>query len=164
MIYVDTSVIVAALDPIDPRRFKARRALEVSDNKVVSELVITELASVLSRQSEVLSDIKNKLGVNESITLLAAILYVLKRFDLRYVSAREYLKTPIGDFYMPQAYAVKLSEKIKLRTLDLLHLAYIKVMKERGFYVTTLLTADRDFKDHETGIEKEVKINVNLVE
>ena len=33
MIYVDTSVIVAALDPTDPRREKARKALELHDKR-----------------------------------------------------------------------------------------------------------------------------------
>lgn len=45
MIYVDTSVIVAALDPMDPRRDEARKTLETHEDKVVSELVVTELAS-----------------------------------------------------------------------------------------------------------------------
>lgn len=54
MIHVDTSVIVAALDPADPRREEARKALELYDNKVVSELVIAELASVLAKQYKVL--------------------------------------------------------------------------------------------------------------
>jgi predicted nucleic acid-binding protein len=47
---VDTSVIVAALDPTDPRREEARKALELHDNKIVSELFVAELASVLARQ------------------------------------------------------------------------------------------------------------------
>ncbi len=47
LIYVDTSVIVAALDLTDPGRKKARKTLEANGSKVVSELVIAELASVL---------------------------------------------------------------------------------------------------------------------
>ncbi len=100
MIYVDTSVIVATLDPTDSRRPRARKALEVSDGKVISELVIAELASVLTRQREVLKNIKERLGVSRSIALLATILYVLKRFNLNYVSVKGYLRNPIGLLYV----------------------------------------------------------------
>ena len=58
MIYVDTSVIVAALDPSDPRREEAKKTLELHDDKVVSELVVAELASVLTKQHKVLANNK----------------------------------------------------------------------------------------------------------
>ena len=164
MIYVDTSVIVATLDPTDSRRPRARKALEVSDGKVVSELVIAELASVLTRQEEVLNSIKETLGMSKPIALLATILYILKRFNLNYVSIKGHLRNPIGSFYKPLAYAIELAEKIRLRTLDLLHLAYIKVMKEQGLQISTLLTADTDFKDRETNIHKVLDVYVNLIE
>ncbi len=53
MSYIDTSVIVAALDPADPRRPKALKELENRDVKLVSELVIAELSSVLSKEGGV---------------------------------------------------------------------------------------------------------------
>lgn len=40
MSYVDTSIIVAALDPLDSRQALALRALEEKNNKKVSELVL----------------------------------------------------------------------------------------------------------------------------
>ncbi len=45
MSYVDTSVIIAALDPKDHRRRYIKSFLEGNEYKVVSELVITELVS-----------------------------------------------------------------------------------------------------------------------
>ncbi len=48
MIYVDTSTIVAALDSQDPRHNRAKELLEETENKIVSEIVLAELA-VLSR-------------------------------------------------------------------------------------------------------------------
>ena len=45
MSYIDTSVIVAALDPSDPRWKHARSILEGEGERVVSELVIAELGS-----------------------------------------------------------------------------------------------------------------------
>ena len=51
MAYTGTSVIVAALDPSDPRCRKARRLLEDGGYRVVSELTLVELASVVSRRA-----------------------------------------------------------------------------------------------------------------
>ena len=154
---------MAALDPTDPRRFKAKNSLEIGDDKVVSELLIAELASVLARHGRALASIKSKLGVSEPIALIAIILYVLKRFNLKYVNTKGHSKTLMGSLYRPLAHAVGLAEKLKLRTLDLLHLAYIKAMKEQGLQISTLLTADADFKDHERDIQKILKINVDLI-
>lgn len=163
MIYVDTSVIMAALDPTDPRREEARKILELRVEKVVSELVIAELASVLARQHKLLASIRDRLGVSERIALIAVILYIIKRFDLKYTSVEGSLRTTLGRFYKPLAYAIELAERLRLRTLDLLHLAYIKAMKERGIWIYTLLTADTDFKDNEEDIMRVLGITVDIV-
>jgi predicted nucleic acid-binding protein len=98
---VDTSVIVVALDSTDPRREKARKALELHDNKVVSELVIAELASMLARQRRVLVSIRDKLGVDDHMASIAIILYILKRFNLKYTSVRGFSTTLFGKIYNP---------------------------------------------------------------
>jgi predicted nucleic acid-binding protein len=163
LIYVDTSAIVAALDSSDPRSKKAREVLKLSSNKIISELAIAELASVLARQSRVLAGIRDRLGINESVAFIAVILYILKRFDLRYISIKGYSRTLIGNFYKPVGYTIGLAEKLKLRTLDLLHLAYIKALKEESIEIHTLLTADSDFKDNEESIQKILGISINLI-
>ena len=163
MIYVDTSVIVAALDPADPRREEARKVLEARDDKVVSELVIAELASTLARQHRVLTSVRDKLGIDEHVAFMAIILYTLKRFNLKYASVRGFSRTPFGRLYNPLACATELAEKLKLKTLDLPHLAYIKAMRERGLQIRTLLTADADFKDAEKGLQELLGIAVDLV-
>ncbi len=57
-----------------------------------------------------------------------------------------------------------MAEEIRLRILDLLHLAYIKAMKEQGLQISTLLTANTDFKDRERDIQKVLDIDVDLIE
>ena len=163
MIYVDTSVIVAALDPADPRREKAREALEHGSYKIVSELVLAELASVLARQHGAIASIRSKLGVSEHVVFTAAIIYILRRFNLKYVDVKGFSRTVFGRFYKPLAYSIELAEKLRLKTLDLLHLAYIKAMNEQGVGIHTLLTADIDFKNREEVIEKTLKITVYLI-
>ena len=48
MKYIDTSVIVSALDPTDPSSISSIEALKRAE-KIISELVTTELSPVLSR-------------------------------------------------------------------------------------------------------------------
>jgi predicted nucleic acid-binding protein len=164
MIYVDTSVVITALDPTDPRRDKARKILESYKDKIVSELVIAELASVLSKRYEVLSYIKNKLGISDRVAFMAVILYILKRFNLKHVKVDEFSTTPLGRFYEPIRYTIELAEELRLKTLDLLHLAYIKTMKEQGIWIQSLLTADTDFKNNEENIKRILGITIDLIE
>ncbi|WP_232216690.1 type II toxin-antitoxin system VapC family toxin [Desulfurococcus amylolyticus] len=163
MIYVDTSVIVAALDPMDPRRDEARKTLEAHEDKVVSELVVTELASILARQHNLLTTVKDKLEISERVTLIAIILYIMKRFNFRYINVKGSSRSPIGRFYKPLAYGIELTGKLRLKTLDLLHLAYIKAMKEQGAQIHALLTADADFKNSEEDIRKALGITIKLL-
>jgi len=164
LIYVDTSVIVAALDPTDPRREEARKALELHDNKIVSELVIAELASVLARQHKVLISIKDKLGLDDHMMAsMTIILYILKRFNLKYISVRGFSRTSFGKLYNPMRYAIELTERLRLKTLDLLHLAYIKAMKEQGLLINTLLTVDTDFKNIEKDLQELLRVSIELL-
>ena len=63
---IDTSVILAALDPLDPKQKPAREILERNEDKAISELVILELASVLTRR-EISRKLKRKLGLREEL-------------------------------------------------------------------------------------------------
>ena len=60
---MDTSIIIAALDPRDPRRKKALKILGDSKPKIISELTIVELASVLARRREVIAALANRLSI-----------------------------------------------------------------------------------------------------
>jgi predicted nucleic acid-binding protein len=62
MSYVDTSIIVAALDYLDPRRELALEILEKKEDKKISELVLVELASILSRRRNVLYEAFRRIG------------------------------------------------------------------------------------------------------
>jgi predicted nucleic acid-binding protein len=66
MNYIDTSVIVAALDPLNQRQKSAKEILEKED-KVISELVLAELASILNRK-ETLSELIVKLGLRKELS------------------------------------------------------------------------------------------------
>jgi len=164
MSYVDTSVIVAALDPTDPRRKRAKAILEREGVKIASELTLMELASALSRRTELLSELASKLGLNKELMEVVTLLYILKRFNLEYRVLGTHAKvTVFGKVYAPIATAMELSPKLRLKTLDLLHAAYLKLLKERGEPVDTLVTADEDFKRVEKELREAVGVNVYLM-
>jgi len=83
MSYIDTSVVVASLDPLDPRRELALGVLEKLRDKRVSELVLAELASIVSRRGNVLHKTLRRIGVRDELAVPVVLLYVLKRFGLQ---------------------------------------------------------------------------------
>ncbi|RLG47010.1 MAG: PIN domain nuclease [Thermoproteota archaeon] len=164
MSYIDTSVIVAALDPSDRRRDQARRVLEGREDKFISELVLAELSSVLARREE-LKELASELGIREDLVLPAILIYLIKRFGLTYMKVNGLVRLPaIGELYSPMAFAVIWSTKLKLRTLDLVHLAYVKIMKDEGSPVRSILTADKEFQKAKEIMKKEIGVEVSLIE
>ena len=165
MSYVDTSIIVAALDPSDSRSGDATKILEEETYKVISELTILELASVLSRKWKLLSDIADRLGLDRGLTIIAIILYLIRRFNLRYRGIKTQSKTtPLGRVYKPIADAVEIASTLNLRTLDLLHISYIKLLREEDEPIHKLITADKDFRAVKDYLEKNLGIHLSILE
>lgn len=163
MSYVDTSVIVAALDPTDHRRDIAREFLEGERDKVVSELTLVELASVLSRSPH-RGRLLEKLGVREELLIPTLLFYIMKRFKLRLALLKGSVRLPpLGEVYLPVAEALELSIRAQLRTLDLLHLAYAKLLRESGEGIERIITLDENFKI-KTPLERRLNIEVQLLQ
>lgn len=164
MKYIDTSVIVAALDYLDYRQKKAQRFLEQERDKVVSELVLAELSSILSRREELLKTIERVVGLKRELGVLVVVAYILRKFNLQYISVNgSILLPPIGQVYSVIAKTVELSGKVKLRTLNLLHLAYILILREEGYPLRELVTLDTDFIDKKDLIEEILDIRVTTI-
>ncbi|MBO3801063.1 MAG: PIN domain-containing protein [Candidatus Brockarchaeota archaeon] len=163
MSYVDTSIIVAALDPEDPLQKSASMILKNEEDKIVSELVLLELASVLSRRIS-LTEFKEKLKVREELVVPTLLLYLLKRFGLKYEKVDGRAKVPKFDsVYFPIATAITISRRLRLKTLDLLHIAYIRLLKERGRALNTLITADEDFNNISDEEKASLEIKIRLL-
>ena len=161
MSYVDTSVIAAALDSSDARQYAALEALESRREKVVSELVLLELAGILARRREILEDLARSLGIEARDLLLpAAILYIVRKFKLRYVQVEGSESYYFLAVSKPVSRALKLSSTISLGALDLMHLAYIDALRDQGEDLEELLTADEDFSREAEIIEKLVGVKV----
>lgn len=160
MSYVDTSVIVAALDSEDPRQVAAIKALEKRREKVVSELVLLELASILTRR-RLLEGLARSLGVDMSGVLLPAVLlYIMRRFGLRYTRVEGFESYHFLVVNTPVSRALRLLGSVNLRTLDLLHLAYIEALKNQEENLEELLTVDEDFLREAKKIENLIGVKV----
>ena len=125
----------------------------------MSELVLTELASILSRREEMLLELSRKLKVKEELIVPIVILYILRKFKLSYRRVDGYRRIfMIDNLYPPFATAMDISSKFKLKILDLLHLAYIKTLMEQGEEINELITVDYDFEREREAIKRELNI------
>ncbi len=163
MSYVDTSVLVAALDPEDPRLDSAKGFLEQGGYKLVSELTLVELASVIGRRSDFLADLSKRLGVDERKAALAVLTYIIKRFNLVYKEVDSSKLVGFHRMYSPMAEAVNFSNLLRLKTLDLLHAAYMKTLKDMGEPVSEIVTVDADFKKAENLLKTHLDVSVRLL-
>ena len=165
MAYTDTSVIVAALDPSDPRCEKARSLLEGSGYRVVSELTLVELASLISRRGELLSRLASAIGAEEEPTLSAALLYLLKRFNLKYRPVEHRSSaTALGRAGVVAATTLSFASYLKLKSLNLLHAAYARLLVEQGEPISVIETADREFWGRREEIREALGLRVTLIE
>ncbi len=117
MIYIDTNVIISYMDELDPNHNKAVELIEkFRDKKVVSKLTLLELASVYSR-------------ANLSEPLALAI-YSVEKIEAEVIDV---------DLNEVVREAFKLALELKLKTLDLIHIAACKTAK-----AVAIITFDKD--------------------
>ncbi|MEB3798765.1 MAG: PIN domain-containing protein [Desulfurococcales archaeon] len=127
MIYIDTNVVISYVDQLDQNHGKARRLLDtLNGDRVVSELTKVELASVFSRA-----------GFEDP---LALSLYSIRKVDARIVNV---------DFNRVLVKAAEISHRLKLRTLDLLHITLASLIGAQK-----LVTFDRDILSKSNLISK----------
>ena len=127
MIYLDTNVIISYIDELDPNHGRAMELLRsIKDDRVVSRLTLVELASVYSRAG--------------LLNPLALSLYSIRRVNARIAEV---------DFNSVLQTSLKLAELVKLRTLDLLHIAACKTIGAKTF-----VTFDKEIISKSNLIEK----------
>ena len=119
MIYLDTCVIIAFIDELDPMHECACTLLgDLKDKRVANRLTLVELASVYSRA-----------GIENS---LALAIHSLERVNAEIVEL---------DFDDVLMHALKLAPMVKLKTLNLLHVAACILMGAK-----TIATFDKEIK------------------
>ncbi len=127
MIYLDTNVIISYIDELDPNHDKAVELLSrIKGDRIVSRLTLVELTSVYSR-----ANLPNPPALS---------LYSIRRVNAEIAEA---------DFNNVLQTSLRLAELVRLRTLDLLHVAICKVVGAKTF-----ATFDREIISKSNLIEK----------
>jgi len=111
MIYLDTNIIISYVDELDPNNERAVKLFSTLENKrVVSKLTLVELTSVFSR-----ANLDNP---------MAFALYSIEKSGA---------KVEDVDFNNAIVKAPRLAQYLKLKTLDLLHLAICAEINAESF-------------------------------
>ncbi|MCC6019541.1 MAG: PIN domain-containing protein [Candidatus Verstraetearchaeota archaeon] len=133
-------MIIARYKPKDPL-YEASEKLFKTPNLTlyISPLTVLELYSVLSRV---------KLEVpTEKLAINSMVHFIIKDCKLNVISIPLMAKRSIAghETTIPIEYdiAMKLSHKLKLRTLDLIHLAYASLLKRKGI-ADMFITGDKE--------------------
>jgi predicted nucleic acid-binding protein len=162
MSYLDTSVIIAYCVEGDPHHNKAVNIVEKlrQDKFYGSPITLIELYSVISRNIQryrLPPDIEEI--TNHKIKLLITVQYFLHLIPLHLISDEAKLR----DFDQLKLFhkfldAIDLADRLKLRTLDLLHIVYADQLAEKKL-IKYFVTFDSDFLDKKevilenTGVE-----------
>ena len=162
MKYIDTSVIVSALDQTDPSNISSIEVLK-SSGKIISELVVTELTSVLSRNKN-FSTLIDELSGDGASTLYATILYIIQRFDILFLPVQQTsVETLIGSYSNIMSFAIEITNDVPMRTLDLLHISYAHAIAESTKSVIEFVTRDREFEVYKSEIYRTSGIRVHYL-
>jgi len=155
VVYIDTSVIIAAVDKGDNRNKDAEKFLSREKEKLVSPLTLAEIFSVVSRSSE-------KLNVDVDEDDLPAVItrLCIKKFGLKVVSLFGKELTIFGEMPAELKLAFILAPKLKLRTMDLLHVSYAWNLRLNGYNVEEFATFDGEILEKAKGINNMTDIRI----
>ncbi|MFH0848770.1 MAG: hypothetical protein V1857_04640 [archaeon] len=170
--YVDTGVMLARYIPGDPENPSCSRFFErIETNKFVSVLSILELSCVFSRLLET-DEVEVPPEIEESLTELSReerirtmVEYVLEDCGLRTVEVDpihltiSLLGSPTKISHVCYK-ALNLASELRLRTLDILHLAHISSLVDEGVQIECLVTNDSELLARRKQISEILRIRV----
>ena len=134
MIYLDTCVIISAVDELDSNHAKALKLLAElgNEDRIVSKLTLVELASVFTRA-----------GFDKPIVLA---IYAIRKVGAKIVDL---------DFDEVLDWAFRYVYELRLKTLDLLHVVACRIAR-----ATRFATFDRDIVSKSMHIRRVLGIDV----
>jgi predicted nucleic acid-binding protein len=132
-IYLDTNIVIANIDEKDPNHNSVVKLLgSISSRRLVSRLTLVELASVYTRA-----------GLEDPVALA---MYSVEKAGASIAEV---------DFNEVLEKAVLHAEKLRLRTLDLLHMIISSILGCKVFF-----TLDTDIINNSEKIKEELDITV----
>jgi predicted nucleic acid-binding protein len=146
--YLDTNVLLSHYFAEDPNHLNAARLMETlrrrGEEMRVSFLTLVELYAYISRRIGALKPPPHYARLSQEEKVAAVVIHVLK-----HAGAQPVDNTP-ADLLQK---AMRLAHVLRLKTLDLLHIAYALHLAERGL-IHTFATLDREIAERGDVIEK----------
>jgi len=137
MIYIDTNVIISYVDEKDPNHDKVMTiSMQLDKERIVSQLTLLELASIYARAE-----------LEKPIPLA---MYSIKRFGASIVEA---------DLNIIVRESLRHVPMLRLKTLDLLHVATAKVIG-----ANSMVTLDKDIAKKSDVIKDTIGIKVITIQ
>ena len=159
VVYVDTSVIMAAIDRGDSKSQAADRFLLREREKVISPLVLVEIFSVVSRNYDrLISGLDMEIGERDLPAVMARL--SMRKYGLNLACPFEKELTIFGEVPAEIKLAFMLSHELKLRTLDLLHLSIAWYLKLNGYSLDRFATFDSEILKKAEKVERLTSIQV----
>lgn len=151
--YVDTSVIVARYKPADPLHREAEKLLQGKGARLyVSPVSLLELYSVLSRVRDELES-----PLLEEPILETLITFIVQDCKLSILSQSRIVERRLAGqtLTIPLEYhlAMRYADRMKLRTLDMLHLAWAHIHGVNRF-----VTGDEEILERSKTIKEIFKV------
>ncbi len=143
VVYVDTSVIVAAIDKGDSKNPSAERFLLMEREKIISPLVLAEIFSVVSRNYKRLMS-KFDIEIDDKDLPMVIARLSMRKYGLNLIYPFEKELSIFGEMPAEIKLTFMLSHELKLRTLDLLHLSIAWCLKLNGYDINGFATYDNE--------------------
>ncbi|RZN43496.1 MAG: PIN domain-containing protein [Methanophagales archaeon ANME-1-THS] len=165
MFYLDTDVILAYNYETEVQHWRAINLIkDIEGGKFyTSPFAIVELYCTVSRDiNNICIQVKHLRKQKEEIKVKTVVEYVIRSLNLTVCSDGvaneeiEWLGVKVFSKYFD---AIKLAPKVKLRTGDLLHVAYAWQLKNEG-KIGYLVSLDDDFQERNEVIENETGIKL----
>jgi predicted nucleic acid-binding protein len=159
--YVDTSAIIARYMPKDPMHKISQEFFSKKDNTLyITPLSLTELHSVLSRMTEQIS-LPKEVKIDFPVAVSTLVSFAIKHCNLAIAQIPYTVLAKIGELTVrapiEEAMSYFLAARLKLRSLDLLHIALCWVLKMQqsvDLFVTIddEIASKREVIREETGV------------
>lgn len=136
---------------------------------IITELAVAEFFNVLLRREDLSSQLEALVPESKELSpyeqALALLLYLVKRFKLTYFEVHAGKRSmALGKIYAPLAQTLRISQILKMRTLDVMHVAYVYLInKQIPKFLDTIATADEDFYKNEKQIEDVLGLRVRYL-
>lgn len=162
MAYVDTNIIISRYIPSDPsHKISQKFFLEKDQRLYITPLTLTELYSVFSRMMEWVSLPELKIDLPVAVSTLVS--FAIKHCNLAILPVPYSVPVVIGERSIrapvEQAVSYLLAGHLKLRSLDLLHIALCWVLKMQE-NVDVFVTIDEEIASKSEIIREETGVSV----